>query len=435
MKRRLRRELPARSLGRLRGEELPEPASPPQPGPHGRVLDLQHKAGNHAVGALLRQPVVPAPAKPKTDEEQWEEDWNDPAFAQHHHHFKGDDRPKGDPKYRYDVLCPLYKRQGIKRPLKYIDDNIKEIRFFGKFTYGHKDLKAKLAAAEKDLKGQKGKDYANEDGKRPFRKCWAFNPRTTSEGNWSNHADGKAIDIDEDTNPRLINKREREVITALTGIDVSAAHPGKPLGVDNYQASLWASGLFQLMYSPTGLAVKAAVFELIAQDQTKNVEAAKVELAGVPTGKKATSGDKKRAKEIGKRVKALEAELARTRASQTVLTTEKARFEQLDVDIANLQAEVARLTAEITKLDQDIAAATKKAKAPLVKTRSAKDKKLKDAIVKLGKKRADPLRGYADKGFLDLNPDLVQALKDAGLYWGGEIWTAKDYMHFQVAPH
>lgn len=431
MKRRLRRELSARSRQRRREEELPEPAPPPPPHPHGRVLELQHKAGNQAVGALLRQPTAPAPAKPKTDEEQWEEDWNDPAFAKDKKHFEGPDRPKGDAKFRYDTLCPLYKQQGIKRPLKYVHDNIVDIRFFGKYTVGHKDLKAKLQAAEKDLKDNKG--YT--DATRPFRKCWAFNPRTTSEGKWSNHADGKAIDIDEDTNPRLIDKREREVITALTGIDVSAAHPGRPMGVDNYQASRWASGLFQLMYSPRGLAVKAAVFELIAQDQTEDVEAAKLELAGVPSGKKATSGDKKRAKEIAKRVKALEAELARTRASQKVLTTEKARFEQLDVDMANLEAQIATLTAEIAKLDQDIAAATKKAKGPLVKTRSAKNKQLKEAIVKLGKKRADPLRGYAGKGFLDLNPDLVQALKDAGLYWGGEIWTAKDYMHFQVAPH
>ena len=45
------------------------------------------------------------------------------------------------------------------------------------------------------------------------------------------------------------------------------------------------------------------------------------------------------------------------------------------------------------------------------------------------------MQGYADKGFLDLNQDLVKALEDAGLHWGGEVWAAKDYMHFQVAPH
>jgi hypothetical protein len=71
----------------------------------------------------------------------------------------------------------------------------------------------------------------------------------------------------------------------------------------------------------------------------------------------------------------------------------------------------------------------------LLKARAAKDKKRNDKLKTLGVKRADPLRGYARKGFLDLNPDLVKALKDAGLYWGGEVWAGKDYMHFQVAPH
>jgi hypothetical protein len=418
---------------RRRAEPQPEPAAPPPiPHPHDRVRELQHKAGNQAVGTLLRQPVAPAPPKPKTDEEQWAEDWADPAFEAARKHFKGSDRPKGDAKFRYDTLCPLYKQQGIKRPLKYVHDNIVDIYFFGKYTVGHKDLKAKLQAAEKDLKDNKG--YT--DATRPFRKCWAFNPRTTSEGNWSNHADGKAIDIDEDTNPRLIKKQEREIITALTGIDVSAGDPGKAIGVDSYQASRFASGLFQMLYSSKGMALKIALLELIATEEAKDVDAAKAELAGVPTGKKATSDDKKRAKEIAKKVKALKAVLAKTRASQTTLTTEKTRFDKLQADMAKLETEIATLTGEITQLDKDIAAAaTTKAKAPLVKTRNAKDAKLKKAIKTLGAMRADPLQGYADKGFLDLNPDLVKALKDAGLYWGGEVWAAKDYMHFQVAPH
>ena len=429
MKRRTRAQPPVRA-GRRRKEPLPEPVARPAPDPHGRVLNLQRTAGNRAVGSLMRQPTTITPPKPKTDEEQWEEDWNDPAFAKHHHHFNGNDRPKGNDKYRYDVLCPLYKAQGIKRPLKYIDDNIVDIRFFGHFTYGHKDLKAKLRTAEDDLKKNKGYTTA------PFRKCWAFNPRTTSEGNWSNHADGKAIDIDEGTNPRLINKQERAVITALTGIDVSAPDPGKAIGVSSYQGSKFASGLFQMLYSPTGMALKIALLEQIAIGETENVEAAKRELAGVPTGKKATKDDKKRASEIAQRVKKLEADLAKTRATQKVLTAEKGRYEQLDADVAKLEAEVAALVAEIAELDKDIAAAaTAKARAPLVKARAAKEKKRNDKVKVLGVKRADPLRGYERKGFLDLDPDLVEALKDAGLYWGGEVWAGKDYMHFQVAPH
>jgi hypothetical protein len=400
--------------------------------PHEHVLELQHGVGNKAVGTLLRQPTKPAPPpapKPKTDEEQWAEDWADPAFAPARKHFEGGDRPKGTAEERYNVLCPLYKKQGIKRPLKYVHDNIVGVRFFGHFTYAHRDLKTALGKAEAALKAKGYKDA-------PFRKCWAFNPRTTSEGNWSNHADGKAIDIDEDTNPRLIRKQERAIITALTGIDVSAGDPGKAIGVDSYHGSLFASALFQMLYSPTGIGIKIALLEQIALGQTQNVDAAKAELAGVPTGKKATSDDKKRAKEIAKRVKALETELARTRATQKTLTTEKTRYEQLDTDIAKLEAEVAKLVAEIAQLDKDLAAAsTKKAKAPLTKARNAKDAKLKKTLKNLGAKRADPLRGYAAKGFLDLNQDLVKALKDAGLHWGGEVWAAKDYMHFQVAPH
>jgi D-alanyl-D-alanine carboxypeptidase len=432
MTRRFRREPPVRTQPpRRRDEPQPPPPAPQPVHPHDQVRDLQHAAGNQAVGTLLRQPkTAPPPApKPKTDEEQWAEDWADPAFASAKKHFEGTDRPKGNAKFRYDTLCPLYKKQGIKRPLKYVHDNIVPTRFFGKFTYAHRDLKTALDKAETALKAKGYKDA-------PFRKCWAFNPRTTSEGNWSNHADGKAIDIDEDTNPRLIKKQEREIITALTGIDVSAPDPGKAIGADSYLASRFASGLFQMLYSSKGMALKIALLELVAAGETKDVDAAKAELAGVPTGKKASSDDKKRAKELAKKVKALEAELARTRAAEKTLTAERTRFDKLQADMAKLETEIATLPGEIAQLDKDIAAATtKRAKAPLTKTRNAKDAKLKKAIKTLGALRADPMRGYADKGFLDLNPDLVKALEDAGLHWGGEVWAAKDYMHFQVAPH
>ena len=102
----------------------------PVPPAAGHVLQLQQSAGNHAVGQLLRQPVAD-PAKPKTDAEQWEEDWNDPAFAAAQKHFAGPDRPVGTPRQRYDVLCPLYKARGIARPLKYVADNIVSRSFFG----------------------------------------------------------------------------------------------------------------------------------------------------------------------------------------------------------------------------------------------------------------------------------------------------------------
>ena len=44
----------------------------------------------------------------------------------------------------------------------------------------------------------------------------------------------------------------------------------------------------------------------------------------------------------------------------------------------------------------------------------------------------DTLSGYADRGFLDLDERLVDAMRAAGLGWGGDYAGAKDFMHFEV---
>ena len=193
------------------------------------MLALQRAAGNRAVRTLLRQPVADPP-KPKTDAEQWEEDWNDTAFAAAQKHFEGDDRPKGTAKERYLILAPLYKAHGIARPLKFVSDNIVWRSFFGHGTYMHRDLFTPLNNAEKALNKAGVTDA-------PFTTCWAFNPRTQTGGQWSNHADGKAIDIDEVTNPRLLDPGHRAVISALTETDIAAANPGAAAGLDSYDAS------------------------------------------------------------------------------------------------------------------------------------------------------------------------------------------------------
>src|SRR6476646_5250085 len=73
---------------------------------------LQRGAGNHVVqGIVARQPAVIARL---TDAQQWEQDWND--HPDHQADFAGSDRPSGSARHRYDVLCPLYKAQGIARP-------------------------------------------------------------------------------------------------------------------------------------------------------------------------------------------------------------------------------------------------------------------------------------------------------------------------------
>lgn len=380
-----------------------------------QVLRLQQTAGNQAVLTLLRQPDPAGAAKPKTDQEQWDEDWNTaPAWVRRH--FGGDSRPKGTPKERYDVLCPLYKAHGIDRPVQYVKDNIRDATFFGETHAAHTTLKSALEAAEKTLRAE-GFTAA------PFRKWYAFNPRTTSEGNWSNHADGKAVDIDEETNERLINKGQRNVIIALTGVDVAAADPGADLGMDAYDASKLASDLFQARYSPEGM--EARITELAGEEErlSGEVDVLKMSLKGTT---------KKDAAAIKGRLKAKKAELARARSREAVLEKEKARYEKLDADIAKAEEAIDALVDDIEQLDADITATDKKTQRALVKKRNAKALMLQKTRTRLESMGSDKLREHAREGFLDLNKQLVEALKGAGLHWGGEGWTAKDYMHFEV---
>src|SRR4051812_16325732 len=258
-------------------------------------------------------------------------DWNDPDLAKHQGHLAGSDRPTGTPKHRYDVLCPLYKAHGIKRPLVYVRDNITTATFFGHKTPAHKDLKAKLKAAEDALKASGVTDA-------PFTKLWAFNPRTQSGGQWSNHADGKAIDFDEVTNPRLLSKGDRQIITALTGIDISAQNPGAASGQDSYDSAAEASKRFQARYSSAGMAGRITA---LSGDVTKlegERDAIQTELDAVPQGKKAAKADKTKADEILKRLKAKQAELKATAGQRTTLESEKERYDALDAAIAKLEA-------------------------------------------------------------------------------------------------
>ena len=123
------------------------------------------------------------------------------------------------PRHRYDVLCPLYKAHDIPRPMEYLATSITTAKFYGFSTPAHAQLAAALAAAEATLKG---KGYADA----PVKSVWALNPRTTSEGHWSNHSDGKAVDIDPNENPRLENKGERKIVSLVSGVDMEQGGQG-----------------------------------------------------------------------------------------------------------------------------------------------------------------------------------------------------------------
>jgi hypothetical protein len=410
---------------------------------------MQRAAGNKAVGQLLRQGVV-APPKPKTDAEQWEEDWNDAAFAKAQKHFSGPDRPTGTPRQRYDVLCPLYKARGIARPLKYVSDNIVWREFFGHGTYMHLSLFTPLQTAEKALM-KAGVTTA------PFTKLWAFNPRTQTGGQWSNHADGKAIDFDEVTNPRLLDKGHRAVISALTETNISAANPGAGEGLDSYDASEQASERFQDRYSLAGMDER---IEDIKGDEA-DLEEERKEIAEaldlIPAGKKGeakpTADQKAEAKKLKAKLTAKQAEIAAQVAARKTLEKERKRFEALDTAVQDIQKAIDTVDAEIDVLSAELetlneggslkpgeAAPTGKALAKQVTARktaiAAKTAAIKRKQKQLDKavkaRDDDTLRGYASRGFLDLDKDMVEALKAAGLGWGGDYTGAKDFMHFEV---
>jgi hypothetical protein len=403
-----------------------------------RAAGLERQIGNRAFARLLRD-ATPASPAPKTDAEQWEADWNDPQYAKARGHFAGPDRPVGTPRERYDVLCPLYKAHGIARPLVYVAENITTATFYGHKTPAHKSLADALTAAETALRA---KGYADA----PFGKMWAFNPRTQSGGQWSNHADGKAVDLDEATNPRLLDRGHRAVISALTGFDISKANPGADRGMDAYDAAAEASRSFQEQYSSEGLAERIADFEEDEAELEELRKAAAEDLAAIPTGRKATKDDVKRRAAAQKVLRERQAALKAAVAQRKTLEREKARFDALDAAVDKLQGDIEALEAKIQTLQRDIdlleAGAVPGVKNPK-KAIAADNAAIKAAelAIKKAQKRldkavtareGDTLRGYAEHGFLDLKKDLVEALKAAGLGWGGDYSGAKDFMHFEV---
>jgi hypothetical protein len=426
------------------------------------VLALQRKVGNAAVARALigRQPApaTAAPAAALTDEQQWEQDWT--TYSHLQHYFDTNDRPKGDKKYRYDYLCPHYKGQGVARPLKYIAENIVPASFCGHSTPAHKTLRTALKDAEKEL----AKEGVVEA---PFLKCWAFNPRMITGGGLSDHALGKAIDIDELTNPRLANKAQRKVISAVAGMDMAAANPGAAAGMDSYDAAAAASAAFKKDYNAEGMARLIDEVAEFEEEQQEAIAALEAEKGALPAKTRdRTAAQKAKAEELAKALKTEKAELKAATARRKTLQAARAKFVAVDAAIFDLDTKVETLTEEIAELSALVAAATRakeeaearkkaakgnkaaeKAEAELIRAKAKEltplksklkiqGQALKKARASLAKQEqardSDTLRGYASRGILDLPKVLVESMKKAGLHWGGDWEGAKDFMHFEV---
>jgi hypothetical protein len=456
------------------GRETEEPRTESPPAPAADLLRLQASAGNAAVVRLLRDAAV-AEAPAAGGAAQLEADWNNPVYARSRDRFAGGDRPKGEPKERYLALAPLYKVKGIDRPLKWAHENITSVTFFGSTTPAHVDLKRALEAAEADLRKQ-------GMTKKPFESCWAFNPRTTSKGGWSNHADGKAIDIDASTNPHFTDLRQKKVINALTGMDITAENLGADMGKSTYEALAEMSKRFQDRFTPEGM--EARIAELEADEARLAAEEAdiKAQIKALPKPKRGRLTDEERktaaevtrqSKELTKALAAKHGQVAKAQERQDLLAEERARFEKVDTaanvqrwKIAELITEIYGIEKEIDKLEAQIEAAeadlrdhlddddvapglltrdAKKLRAEADKAARAKIRKDRLQVAKLKKgirtkhqaiaaaeEKIDSLHRWGSEGFMDLEPQLVTALKKAGLSWGGEWAGSKDLMHFEV---
>lgn len=435
------------------------------------IRQLQRHVGNRFVQRVIQR--IP-------DAQQWDEDWTN--FSGQQHYFAGSGRPAGTPRQRYDVLCPLYKAHGVSRPMQYMATSITNAKFYQFSTPAHSGVATALAAAEKTLKG---KGYATA----PVKKVWALNPRTTSTGAWSNHADGKAVDIDPDENPHITSKNERKIISVVTGTDLNKGGQG-------YDVMKGASDKFAADYNPAGLAKR--ITELKAAEQTKQTEhdtavaerdtlkgqqgtlkiqrdALKKQLLAIPKGKKATATSAADAaalkasmqqldtqsKQVQAEIKLKEAELKKKKAALSDATKDReliekqlAAYQATDKAIADLTSAVAALPAEIKALEDQIAQSKKDEQAAkdakdskgakaqqtlratlnqaLAKKNASLKKQQKQLSTKQKQRDADPLRGYAAGGFVNLSKDFVEAMTGAGLKWGGNWEGAKDFMHFDL---
>jgi DNA repair exonuclease SbcCD ATPase subunit len=286
---------------------------------------------------------------------------------------------------------------------------------------------------------------------------WAFNPRTQTTGAWSNHADGKAVDLDDDQNPKLFvgndktfGKERRLAVSALTEIDITAKNPGAALGLDSYDASKLASDRLQKRYTAKG--IQTRIDEIKAQEQPFDGRITKLEesIEALPGGKKASKQDKAQLKALKAELAAAQKQLEPIRARRKALENELKRFEAASRRITAFESTIQTLEGEIeainAKLDPpkpaagggakgDTAAAapalSAKEKKKLKADLKTKQKSLKKAKAGIRQENTD-VREWSQKGFLNLPKTVVRALTDAGLKWGGDYGGVKDFMHFEL---
>lgn len=170
------------------------------------LLYLQRIAGNASVAALMGQTIQRDPDAAQAVADPARAEWA--AHRRIHPHFN-----KGFEDYV--ALRPSYVKLGIENPAKWLDETVANntVRFFGHETPGHPDLQPPLTAAQGKLRTAPA-----------INSFWSFVPRPIrGSTNISNHALGRAVDINPSTNPRIIDRTTIQIVKAVTGVDL-----GKP---------------------------------------------------------------------------------------------------------------------------------------------------------------------------------------------------------------
>jgi LAS superfamily LD-carboxypeptidase LdcB len=208
------------------------------------LLYLQRAAGNATVAALLAQTTQREAATTEAVANPAKAEWD--AHKSIHGHFDKEGFEG------YLAIRPLYVGAGLANPAKWLDETVanNEVKFFGHKTPGHPDLQPPLTAAQEKLKSAPA-----------INSFWSFVPRTIrGSKRISNHALGRAIDINPSTNPRIIGSAMIRVIKAVTGVDL-----GKTQEED---AMRQASEVFKTKFDDSFIATQLDEIKSLRQQQT-----------------------------------------------------------------------------------------------------------------------------------------------------------------------
>ena len=178
-----------------------------------RVFALLRGIGQVAAGAPVPSRLQPVPSppphrqgpvsppNPATTQEQWD------AHPRAHGWF-------GNTFARYAELAPLYAAKGISDAAAYLDDNMVSLRFFGHRQDGHRDLIVPLRRAEDAMRRQTVSPPITSFG------CLVPRPIRGTTNRLSNHAAGRAFDLNPVGNPRITQAADYLVIGAVIGADI-----------------------------------------------------------------------------------------------------------------------------------------------------------------------------------------------------------------------